>query len=112
VIPSGITQSQLETPSGISLNSAWLGSGRTIAVRLHEADGSGMCGFLFYADFLAKRGIRILLVDLCDHGQSICLNDPIADDPGAQVKLAVDAARAEGAERVVLVGASLGGPLR
>ena len=71
-----------------------------------------MCGFLFYADFLAKRGIRILLVDLCDHGQSICLNDPIADDPGAQVKLAVDAARAEGAERVVLVGASLGGPLR
>jgi pimeloyl-ACP methyl ester carboxylesterase len=93
----------------VSLNSAWLGSGKTTAVLLHEADGSGMCGFLFYADFLARHGIRVLLVDLCNHGQSNCLNDPIAEDPGAQVKLAVDAARADGAERVVLVGASLGG---
>jgi hypothetical protein len=76
VIPSGITQGQLQAPNGVSLNSAWLGSGKTTAVLLHEADGSGMCGFLFYADFLARHGIRVLLVDLCNHGQSNCLNDP------------------------------------
>lgn len=109
VIPSGITQRQLQAPDGVSLNSAWLGSGNTVGVLLHQGDGSGLCGFPFYADFLAKRGIRVALLDLCNNGQSYCVNRPIADDPGAQVKLAVDAARAEGAQRVVLVGASLGG---
>ena len=61
-----------------------------------------------YADFLAKQGIRVALLDLCNNGQSYCVNRPIADDPAAQVKLIVDAARADGAQRVVLVGASLG----
>ena len=61
-----------------------------------------------YADFLAKQGIRVALLDLCNNGQSYCVNRPIADDPAAQVKLSVDAARADGAQRVVLVGASLG----
>jgi hypothetical protein len=108
-IPSAITQRQLPAPGGPSLNSAWLGSGKTVAVLLHQGDGNGLCGFLFYADFLAKRGIQVALLDLCNHGQSYCLNNPIADDPAAQVKLIVDAARAQGAQRVVLVGASLGG---
>jgi dienelactone hydrolase len=107
-IPAGITQRELQAPDGVSLNSAWLGSGKTVAVLLHEGDGSGLCGFLFYADFLAQHGIRVAMFDLCNHGQSYCINSPIAEDPGAQVKLVVDAARAEGAERVVLVGASLG----
>ena len=109
VIPSGITQRQLQAPDGVTLNSAWLGSGNTVAVLLHQGDGSGLCGFLFYADFLAKRGIRVALLDLCNNGQSYCVNRSIAEDPGAQVKLVVDAARTEGAQRVVLVGASLGG---
>jgi pimeloyl-ACP methyl ester carboxylesterase len=61
-------------------------------------------------DFLAKQGIQVALLDLCNNGQSYCLNNPIADDPAAaQVKLIIDAARAEGAQRVVLVGASLDG---
>ena len=58
---------------------------------------------------LLSMGFGYCWVDLCNHGQSSCLNHPIADDPAAQVKLAVDAARAEGAARVVLVSASLGG---
>jgi dienelactone hydrolase len=108
-VPSEITQRQLEAPGEVSLNSAWLGSGKTVAVLLHEGDGSGLCGFLFYADFLAKQGIRVALLDLCNNGQSYCINKPIADDPSTQVKLIVDTARAEGAQRVMLVGASLGG---
>jgi hypothetical protein len=92
VIPSGITQRQLQAPDGVTLNSAWLGSGNTVAVLLHQGDGSGLCGFLFYADFLAKRGIRVALLDLCNNGQSYCVNRSIAEDPGAQVKLVVTAA--------------------
>jgi dienelactone hydrolase len=107
-VPAGITQRALQAPDGVSLNSAWLGSGKTVAVLLHQGDGDGLCGFIFYADFLAKQGIRVALLDLCNNGQSYCVNRPIADDPAAQVKLIVDAARADGARRVVLVGASLG----
>jgi alpha-beta hydrolase superfamily lysophospholipase len=77
-------------------------------VLLHEGGGDGLCGFPFYADFLTKQGIRVALLDLCNNGQSYCVNRPIADDPAAQVKLIVDAARADAAQRVVLVGASLG----
>ena len=106
-----IAQRQIPTPDGASLNTAWLGAGDTVAVLLHQGDGNGLCGFLFYADFLAKRGTRVALLDLCNYGQSYCLNRPIADDPSAQVKLIVDAARADGAKRVVLVGTSLGGAL-
>jgi dienelactone hydrolase len=109
VVPTGITQRQLQASDGVTLNSAWLGSGKSVAVLLHQGDGSGLCGFLFYADFLAMQGIRVALLDLCNNGQSYCVNRPIAEDPGAQVKLLVDAARAESAQRVVLVGASLGG---
>jgi len=107
-VPAGITQRALQAPDGVSLNSAWLGSGKTVAVLLHQGDGDGLCGFLFYAGFLAKQGIRVALLDLCNNGQSYCVNRQIADDPAAQVKLIVDAARAEGAQRIVLVGASLG----
>jgi dienelactone hydrolase len=108
-IPAGITQRRLEAPDGALLNSAWLGSGETAAVLLHQGDGNGLCGFLFYADFLAKRGIKVALLDFCDYGQSSCLGKPIAEDRSAQVKVITDAARADGARRVALVGASLGG---
>jgi pimeloyl-ACP methyl ester carboxylesterase len=77
-------------------------------VLLHQGGGDGLCGFLFCADFLAKQGIRVALLDMCNNGQSYCVNRPIADDPAAQVKLIVDVARADGAQRVVLVGASVG----
>ena len=31
-----------------------------------------MCGLFFYGDYLAKHGVRVLAVDLCGYGQSLC----------------------------------------
>jgi dienelactone hydrolase len=92
------------------INTGWLGSGETAAVLLHQTDGYGLCGFLFYADYLAKRGVRAVGMDLCGYGQTFCAG-PLADDPAGQVKLVTDAVRADGATRVVLVGASMGGSI-
>ena len=68
-----------------------------------------MCGFLFYADYLAKRGVRVVVPDLCGYGQSTCNDLAVSNEPAAQVKAVTDAARADGAEHVTLVGASMGG---
>lgn len=110
-VPARLEQQVLKAPDGIALNTAWLGSGSTTAVLLHQTDGNGICGFLFYAEFLARKGIRVAVVDLCGYGQSNCTGRPLADDPVGQVKLVASAARAGGAKRVVLVGASMGGSL-
>lgn len=107
--PQRATQRPLPAPDGVTLNTVWLGSGSTTAVLLHQTDGNGMCGFAFYAEFLAKRGVRVALVDLCNYGQSSCGSAPLVDDPAGQVRTVTDAARAAGARRVVLVGASMGG---
>ena len=108
-IPAGAEQRTLTASDGTVLNSAWLGSGGTVAVLLHQTDGDGLCGFLFYADYLAQQGLKVALLDVCGYGQSSCLGSPLADDPVAQVKVITDAARADSAQRVVLVGASMGG---
>lgn len=109
-VPASLKQRQLVAPDGTSLNTAWVGSGSTVAVLLHQTDGNGLCGFLFYAEFLARHGVRVALVDLCNYGQSSCGNR-LTDDPAAQVKLVTDAARADGSRRIALVGASMGGSL-
>lgn len=109
--PHGLVPRTFSVSDRVSLNSAWLGSGSTVAVLLHQTDGNGLCGFLFYADYLARRGLRVALLDLCDYGQSVCLDPSLAADPTAQVQAVVDAARSDGARRIVLVGASMGGSI-
>jgi pimeloyl-ACP methyl ester carboxylesterase len=110
-VPSEAEQRPVPVVEGTELNSVWLGAGGTTAVLLHQTDGNGLCGFLFFADYLAGRGIRVAAVDLCGYGQSACLASPAATDRVAQVGAVVKAARAEGAKRVVLVGASMGGSI-
>src|SRR5215212_9149587 len=48
-VPAGLTQAQVAAGTGTMINVAELGSGRTAAVLLHQTDGNGLCGFLFYA---------------------------------------------------------------
>ena len=91
------------------INTGWLGSSGTSAGLLHQTDGYGLCGFLFYADYLAEHGVRVVAMDLCGYGQSLCVGRPLGNDPAGQVKVVTDAVRADGATRVVLVGASMGG---
>jgi Alpha/beta hydrolase family len=77
-----------------------VGSGR-------HRHGDGMCGFLFYGEFLAAHGVHVVLMDFCDYGQSDCGDAP--PQLPAQVEAVTRAVRDQGAKRVVLVGASLGG---
>jgi Alpha/beta hydrolase family len=106
-VPGGIVQKQIKAAKGVRLNTGWLGDGDTTAVLLHQTDGDGMCGFLFYGGYLAKHGVRVVLMDFCEYGQSDCGDAQIALP--AQVQAVTNAVRDQGAKRVVLVGASLGG---
>ena len=95
-------------PEGSVMTGATMGEGATVAVYLHQTTPVGFCGWTAYAAWAAQRGVRAVLVDLCGWGRSRC-EGAFATDAAAQVRLAVDWARGQGATRVTLVGASLGG---
>lgn len=101
----------LRGPDKARLAAVVVGHGPVTAVYSHQTGSEGLCGFWPFAVWLAKtHGIRSVLLDHCGTGGSACAMDHFADDRVAQLKLAVDWARAHGASRVSLVGASLGGP--
>ncbi|WP_460769980.1 alpha/beta hydrolase [Mariniluteicoccus flavus] len=87
---------------------ATTGSGESVAVLLHQTSGKGLCGMVPTARHLASKGVRAMLVEFCGYGATSC-PDGVKGQQVAQVKAAVDHARAGGAKRVVLVGASMGG---
>ena len=84
------------------------GSGTTALVLLHQTGRGGLCGWVTYARWAAGQGVLAVAVDDCAHGPSRC-TDELAGDTRAMVALAVDWARARGATRVAVVGASMGG---
>lgn len=84
------------------------GSGATAVVLLHQTGRSGLCGWVTYARWLASHGVMALAVDDCIRGGSTCTEAFLRDVRG-QVATAVAAARARGATRVAVVGASMGG---
>lgn len=82
---------------------------RTVAVLLPQT--SGMCGWGRWATAASRAGVASLLVDPCGYGASTC-SDAGDADPLDEVAPAVQHARGElGADRVVLVGTSMGGSL-
>ena len=83
---------------GVALHGDVLGSGRTTVVLDHEYPSS-LCGWFPYAAQLAKSGYRVLLFDERQQGTRLDLD----------VAAAVQEAYALGAQRVVAMGASLGG---
>ncbi len=95
-------------PEGASLSGAVLGDGPVAAVLLHQTSSGGMCGFVPYAAWLAEQGVRAVLVDFCNWGASEC-PPAMALDWEAQVRIPIEWARSQGATRVTVVGASLGG---
>jgi pimeloyl-ACP methyl ester carboxylesterase len=87
-----------------------VGSGPTVALLLHQTGRSASCGWWPYANHLAGSGVRAVLLDLCGYGPSTCdVNQPWSRDYPAQVTLAATRLRTDGAQRLTLVGASLGG---
>jgi pimeloyl-ACP methyl ester carboxylesterase len=78
-------------------------------VLLHQTGTLGLCGWGKFATEAAAAGLRSLAVDMCGYGGSECAEGE-ATPPADQVEVAATHAREEmGAERVVLVGASMGG---
>jgi hypothetical protein len=97
---------------GTQLAAATVGSGPDVAVFVHESGTSGLCGFWPYAVWLAQgRHLRAVLFDQCGYGASFCEKDSATEpeDWITSTKAAVAWARAHGARRVTVVGASAGG---
>ncbi|WP_146132953.1 alpha/beta hydrolase [Knoellia remsis] len=97
----------VSAPGG-TLSAGAIGDGTTGALLLHQTSGAGMCGWATYGAWLADKGVNVLMLDFCTHGQSQC-EDALSKDWTAQVKAGVDALRKRGATSVTVVGASLGG---
>lgn len=79
----------------------------TVMVLLHQVSG-GACGWGRFATAAAGDGVTSVLADLCGYGDSDC-GERAIDDIAGQVRLLLDYARGLGGDRVVLVGASMGG---
>jgi pimeloyl-ACP methyl ester carboxylesterase len=96
------------TSDGVMLSGAVVGSGPVGAVLIHEYPRD-YCGWLPYAGYLSRHGVRVLLFDLRCFGRSACpggRGHAIADVAAAMAEL-----RRRGARRVALVGASMGGAI-
>lgn len=101
----------LSGSTGGDIEAARIGpaTGATVAVLLPQI--TGMCGWGRWASAVQDAGLTSLLVNPCGYGESVCTPEQDAD-PLNEVAAAVATARGElGADRVVLVGASMGGSL-
>jgi hypothetical protein len=97
-----------EGDDGTVLSGAVVGRGPVAAVFVHQTGGGGMCGWLPFAAWAARHGVRAVLVDACGYGASVC-SDAVRTDPAAMLRIPVEWARSDGADRVTVVGASMGG---
>lgn len=86
------------------------GEGTTTAIFAHQRN-QDECGFWPYASSLAEQGVQVLLVNSCGYGETECPRDAnhVVDAGADAILAAADWAREHGAERVVAVGASMGG---
>ncbi len=92
------------------VSAASFGDGDHAAVFVHQTGITGLCGWVPYAAWAARHGIRAVVVDVCGYGRSQC-SEALDADPAAQLALPVAWAREQGATSVTLVGASMGGSL-
>jgi dienelactone hydrolase len=81
----------------------------TAVVMLPQIGPAGLCGWLKFAAHLTDEGITALAIDPCGYGESTC-PDALAPVVDRQVELAVaHLDETVHPDRVVLVGASMGG---
>ena len=98
----------LATSDGAKLYAVEAGSGSTTVVLMHESPAD-LCGWLPYAATLTTAGLRVLAFDFRNYGDSSRPPGRRATAYGLDVRAAVARARADGAKRVFLAGASFGG---
>ena len=96
------------TSDGVMLSGAVVGSGPVGAVLIHEWP-LDYCGWLPYAGYLSRHGVRALAFDLRCFGRSPCPDG--RGHPTTDVAAAMAELRRRGARRVALAGASMGGAI-
>lgn len=118
--PRSLTEKCVQT-SGVDAQPFWItasdgtrlyaieaGSGSSTVVLMHEYPAD-LCGWLPYMATLTRAGLRVLAFDFRDFGDSGRPAARRATAYGRDVRAAVARARADGAKRVFLAGASFGG---
>lgn len=105
---AGFRYRELRDPAVGTVPAVTLGSGPTAVVLLHQTNGNGLCGWLEFGALLAADpSLSMLAIDVCPYGEAECVDGTDQVDP---VALALHHAHTElGAERVVVMGASMGG---
>lgn len=88
-----------------NLGGVVVGTGKTAVLLAHERRKT-LCMWSAYAMELTRAGYRVLAIDLPGHGSSEAARDVALDDA---VAAGVALLRGQGAQRVLLVGASMGG---
>jgi predicted alpha/beta-hydrolase family hydrolase len=96
---------RFKTSDGASLVGVVLGTGRTGLVLGHQL-GSDLCEWLPQARMFARRGYRVLVFNFADFGDSQPGQDGRVD---TDVVAAAAQLRRRGADRIVLIGSSMGG---
>lgn len=101
----------LSGATGGELEAARIGPATSDRVAVLLPQTSGMCGWGRWATAAAEDGVTSILVNPCGYGESTCTASDDAD-PLNEAAAAVSLARDQlGAERVVLLGTSMGGSL-
>jgi pimeloyl-ACP methyl ester carboxylesterase len=107
LIGKGVKMVRFPTSDGIQLQGAIVGRGPVGVVLVHQSNGT-ICQWLPFARRLGRRYMA-MPIDLRGHGRSPTGPDATFDRYDIDVVAAVAALRARGAQRVFIVGASLGG---
>ena len=95
---------------GTPLDGVVVGSGTVGVVLAHEYEyDTGLCGAWPFANYLAKRGYRVLAIDMRCFGRSACPRGDAAGRVVDDLLAAIAELRHRGATKVALVGASMGG---
>jgi len=95
------------TGDGLNLEARVWGEGETYVVLAHMRPAN-MTSWFDFARLLADEGYTALAFNFRGYGQSES-NDEAEFDVGTDVRAAVDAAFTDGADKVFVIGASMGG---
>jgi len=99
---------RFKAADGTRLAGYRLGKGRTAVVLAHQSRGDA-CQWAGYAKRLARLGYLVIAFDFRGYGDSQTRGGRAAFRLAADVAAATRAARARGAQKVFVVGASMGG---